>query len=161
MRGRTCPLLFTSRVYNTFTYHPLTYLPWLLLGRLAFVPDGVSINGRFEAKRLQASAGPPSGGRAAFLTPMHPLYSTRPHGLLQAIFWHSCRMGYRSMADSRPKGSRLQLGHLRVGELLFWLLCTPCIALDLTVYFKLYSGIRAGDRFRSAIVPDSLDPHCT
>ena len=49
------------------------------------------------------------------------------------VVWHSCRMGDRSMADSRPKGSQFQLGHFRVGELLFWLLCTPCIALDLTV----------------------------
>ena len=31
----------------------------------------------------------PLSGRAAFMTPMHPLYSTRPHGLLQAIFWHT------------------------------------------------------------------------
>ena len=51
---------------------------------------GIKINGRFEAKRLPALAGPPSGGRAAFMTPMHPLYSTRPHGLVQAIFWHTC-----------------------------------------------------------------------
>ena len=32
----------------------------------------------------------PSGGRAAFQTPMHPLYSTRPNGLVQAIFWYTC-----------------------------------------------------------------------
>ena len=35
---------------------------------------------------------------------------------------HSCRMGYQSMAESRPKGPQLlldhlRLGHLRVGEL--------------------------------------------
>ena len=53
------------------------------LGRLAFVPDG-------RSKSRAASAGQPSGGRAAFQTPMHPLYSTRPHGLVQAIFWHTC-----------------------------------------------------------------------
>ena len=64
--------------------------PRLLLGRLAFVPDGVSINGRFEAERPPASVGPPSGGRATFMTHMHPLYSTRTHGLVQAIFWHTC-----------------------------------------------------------------------
>ena len=60
------------------------------LGCLAFVPDGRSINGRFEAERPPTSAGPPSGGGAAFVTPMLSLYSTRPHGRVQAIFWHTC-----------------------------------------------------------------------
>ena len=63
------------------------------LGRLAFVPDGRSINERFEAENPPASVGPPSGGQVAFfffLTPMHPLYSTRLNGLVQAIFWHAC-----------------------------------------------------------------------
>ena len=60
--------------------------PAFWLGRLAFVPGGRSINGRFEAERPPTSAEPPSGGRAAFLTPMYYLYSTRPHGLVQAIF---------------------------------------------------------------------------
>ena len=32
------------------------------LGRLAFVSDGVSNNGRFEAERPPTSVGPPSGG---------------------------------------------------------------------------------------------------
>ena len=39
----------------------------------------------------------------------------------------------KPMADSRPKGPQLRLGHPRVGELLFRAPCTPCIALDLTV----------------------------
>ena len=87
----------------------LLWTPAFWLGRLLFVPDGKSINDRFEAERPQ-----------------------------------------------------LRLGHLRVGELLFvLLLCTPCIALDLTVQFKLYSSIRAQIRFRSVILLDSLDPHCT
>ena len=60
------------------------------LGRLAFASDGRSINGRFDAERHPTSAGPPSGEQAAFLTPMHPLYSTRPHGLVQAIIWDTC-----------------------------------------------------------------------
>ena len=60
------------------------------LDHLAFVPDGVSVNVIFEAERPPISAGSPSGGRTAFLTPMHPLYSTRPHGLVQAIFWQTC-----------------------------------------------------------------------
>ena len=51
---------------------------------------GIETNGRFEAKRPPTSVGPPSGGRAAFLSPMYPLYSTRPHGLVQTIFWHTC-----------------------------------------------------------------------
>ena len=44
--------------------------------------------------------------------------------------WHSCWMGYQTMADSRPKGPLLRLGHLRVGELQPLSLC---IALDLAV----------------------------
>ena len=51
---------------------------------------GIETNGSFEAERPPTSAGPPSGERAAFLSPMHPLYSTRPHSLVQAIFWHTC-----------------------------------------------------------------------
>ena len=42
-----------------------------------------------------------------------------------------------SMANLRPKGPRLRLGQLRVGKLLHWHLCHPCIALDLVVQFKL------------------------
>ena len=38
----------------------------------------IEINGRFEAERLSASTGPPSGGRAATLTPLSPLLSTGP-----------------------------------------------------------------------------------
>ena len=66
-----------------------------LLGLMAG-PSGIcagwaiEINGRFEADRPQVSAGPPSGGRAAFQTPMHSMYITRPHGLVQAIFWYTC-----------------------------------------------------------------------
>ena len=66
-------------------------LPCLLLGRLTFVLDGVSINGRFEAERPPTLSGPPSSGRAVFMTPMQPLYITRPHSLVQAIFWHTCQ----------------------------------------------------------------------
>ena len=39
---------------------------------------GIEINGRFEAERPSASAQPPSGGRAATLTPLSLLYSTGP-----------------------------------------------------------------------------------
>ena len=49
----------------------------------------------------------------------------------------------KSMADSRPKGPQFRLGHIWVSELLFWHLCTLCIALDLTVSFKVYSDIRS------------------
>ena len=67
------------------------YSPSLLAGpsgiRLGW---GIETKGRFEAERPPTSVGPPSGGRAAFWSPMHPLYSTRPHGLVQAIFWHTC-----------------------------------------------------------------------
>ena len=44
-----------------------------------------------RTKGPPTSAGPHSGGKAAFFfTPMHPLYSTRPHVLVQAIFWRTC-----------------------------------------------------------------------
>ena len=89
--------LFSSSYTHTHTHNTHTNVninirdfTRLLLGRLAFVPDRVSINGRFKDERPPNLAGPPSGGRAAFMTPMHPLYSTRPYGLLQAIFWHTC-----------------------------------------------------------------------
>ena len=70
-----------------FVYTHLAF--WL--GRLAFVSDVVSKPmADSSSKRPSTSVGPPSGGRAAFLSPMHPLNSTRPHGLVQAIFWHTC-----------------------------------------------------------------------
>ncbi len=58
--GECCSLMF----YNTY-HTSLSF--WL--GRLAFVSDGVSINGRFEAERPPASVGPPWGGRAATFVP--------------------------------------------------------------------------------------------
>ena len=65
--------------------------PVFWMSRLALASDGViETNGRFEAERPRTSVGPPSGGRAAFLSPLHPLYSTKHHGLVQAIFWHTC-----------------------------------------------------------------------
>ena len=42
-----------------------------------------------------------------------------------------------SMADWKPKGPRLRLGYLRVGELYYWHFWHLCIALDLAVHFKL------------------------
>ena len=41
------------------------------------------------------------------------------------------------------KKTRLRLGYLRVGELQRWHILPPCIALKLTIQFKLYLGIRA------------------
>ena len=38
---------------------------------------GIEINGRFEAERPPALNGPPSRGRAATLTPLSSMYSTR------------------------------------------------------------------------------------
>ena len=67
--------------------HAMSCTTWLLLGRLAFVPDGVS---KSMADSRLTSAGPPLGERAAFRTSMHSLYSTGPHGLVQAIFWYTC-----------------------------------------------------------------------
>ena len=126
--------------------------PAFWLSRLGIrVGWGIETNGRFEAERPPTSVGPPSGGRAALFSPMYLLYSTGHHGLVQAIFWHtcpdldlgpclvggsdkytvwhSCRMGYRNQWQIRGrKGPQL-----RVGELLFSPLCTLCIALDITV----------------------------
>ena len=50
------------------------------------------------------------------------------HGFCWAV-WHSCRMSYWSMADSRPKGLQFRLGNLRLGELQLLLLIystRPC-----------------------------------
>ena len=69
---------------NTFSPGLLAGLPSIRVGW------GIKTNDRFEAERPPTSVGPPSGGRAAFQIPMHPLYSTRPYGLVQAIFWHTC-----------------------------------------------------------------------
>ena len=52
-----------------YIYIYIYILPRLLLGRLAFVPDGISISGRFEAERPPTSAGLPSGGRVATFVP--------------------------------------------------------------------------------------------
>ena len=84
-------------------------LIWPWLGRLAFVPDGVS----------------------------------------------------KSMADLRLKGLWLRLDHLRVGERQHWHLCSPCIALDLTVQFKLYAGIRTWTQIWDPNQLGSSGPHCT
>ena len=78
--------------------------PDALLGHLAFVLDGILISGRFEAERPPALVGPCSGGRAAVMTPMYPLYSTCSSYILAYV---------------------------------------------------------PGFRFRSGILLDSLDPHCT
>ena len=54
---------YLSEINDKRLYHVVTViLTWLLLDRLAFVPDEASINGRFEAERPPVSAGTPSGG---------------------------------------------------------------------------------------------------
>ena len=45
--------------------------------------------------------------------------------------------GQCSMADLKPKGPQIRLGHLRVGELQHWHFCHLFLALDLAVQFKL------------------------
>ena len=71
---------------NFIQLFPPDRSPAFWLGRLAFVPDGWS--------KPRADSGPnrppASGGRAAFQIRLHALYSTRPHGLVQAISWHTC-----------------------------------------------------------------------
>ena len=77
--------------YLLIHFWAFLYLPGLLAGPSGIrVGWGIEMHGRFEAERPPTSVGPPSGGRAAFLTPKHHLYSTRPWGLVQAIFWHTC-----------------------------------------------------------------------
>ena len=78
---------------------------------LAFAgPSGIAagrvstINGRLEAERSSASAGPPSGGRAASLTPLSSSYSTGPRVPVQAIIRHTC-----PDPDLGPSSARLIL----------------------------------------------------
>ena len=47
-------------------------------------------NGRLEALRLPVLAELPPGGRAATLTPLYPMYGTRPCCLVQAITQYTC-----------------------------------------------------------------------
>ena len=79
-------------IWEPFYIYIYIYFPGLLSGPSGIrVGSGIETNGRFETERPPGSVGPPSGGRAAFLSPpLHSLYSTRPHGLVQAIFWHTC-----------------------------------------------------------------------
>ena len=64
------------------------HFPGLLAGPSGIhVGWGIETNGRFEAEKPPTSVESPSGGRAAFLSPMHPY---APHGLVQATFWHTC-----------------------------------------------------------------------
>ena len=67
----------------------------------------------------------------------------------------------KSMADSRPKSPQLRLGHLRLGDLQHWHLCTPCIALDLAVQLKLWAGICAWTQIWVQDQLGSSGPHCT
>ena len=48
------------------------------------------LNGILEAERPPTSVGPPSGGWAASLTPLTPLYGTGPRCPFQAIIRHPC-----------------------------------------------------------------------
>ena len=80
---------------STFTTHDLKtstlicILTWTR-SNITNWSRSIETNGRFVAEKTPTSVGPPSGGRAAFLSLLHPLYSTRPYGLVQAIFWHTC-----------------------------------------------------------------------
>ena len=88
MLTHTCPDMFRP-IYIYIYIYIYTSPDFAGLSGIC-VGWGIKINSRFKVERPPASVEPPSGGRAAFLTPMHPLYNTRPHGLVQAIFWHTC-----------------------------------------------------------------------
>ena len=70
--------------------------------------------------------------------------------------------GQCSIADLRPKDPQFRLGHLQVGKLHHWHIYYSCIALDLAVQFKLYSGIRAWTQISVYVQVGSLEPtlHC-
>ena len=52
--------------------------PRVLICCWLWLQQALSSKGRLESERLPASAKPPSGGRAATLTPLSPKYSTGP-----------------------------------------------------------------------------------
>ena len=61
------------------------------LGRLTFVSDRVSkLMADSRPKGPQLQLGHPRVDELLFSPTLHSLYSTRPHGLVQAIFWHTC-----------------------------------------------------------------------
>ena len=70
-------------------------------------------------------------------------------------------MHHGSLEVERPKGRRLRLGHLQVGELQHWNDFPPCIALDLAIQFKLLAGIRARTQIWVQDKLSSSGPHCT
>ena len=51
---------------------------------------GIKIYDKFEDERPLASVGPPLGGWAATLTPLSPMYSSRPCCLVLAISRYPC-----------------------------------------------------------------------
>ena len=76
--------------------------------------------------------------------------------------WHSCWTGHCPLkADLRPTDPRLRLGYLHVGELHLWHLCHFCMALDLTVQFRLLSGIHAWPHIWIHFQLGSSGPHCS
>ena len=90
---------------------------------------------RLEAERPPGSAGWPSGGRAASLTPLTPRGRKAPRFGWVTFGWASCIID--TFDDSRPKGPQVWLSDLRVGELHHWYFWHSCIALDLAVQIKL------------------------
>ena len=54
-----------------------------------------------------------------------------------------------SMADLKPKGSWLRLGHIQVGELHHWHFCPLCIALELLSSLSYNQAHVRGTRFGS------------
>ena len=65
---------------STALYLTLLWVSWpmTLICCWFWLQRALSSKGRLEAERSPSSAGPPSGGQTASLTPLSPLYSTEP-----------------------------------------------------------------------------------
>ena len=97
---RHSPQIGRFSLFLFFCYHSVSAFGWalllllllllhrLLLGRLAFVPDGVSKSmADSRPKRPQLRL---AHLRVGELQPLSPMYSTRPCCLVQAITRHTC-----------------------------------------------------------------------
>ena len=83
-------LLDATRIHQSPQEKKLLFFSFVLRSSQEPIQALQRNNGRLEAIRLPVSARLPSGGRAATLTPLSSMYSTRPCCLVQAITRHLC-----------------------------------------------------------------------